>query len=277
MVALLDCPPLAATAHANAPALSSLVLVANRLPIQRSPQLDGGWSASPGGLVATLSQSLADHGAAGGVTWVGWSGETGACEGLDLAAPFDGVRLVPLELERDDINGFYHGFSNATLWPLYHDVIRPPIYNREWWDRYVGVNRRYAETAARHAAPGGAVWVHDYQLQLVPCMLRELRPDLRIGFFLHIPYPPQELFMQMPWRREVIEGLLGADVVGFQLPVAAQNFAVLARRLTSASGSLPELEYQGRRIHVGAYPVSIDMARFEEVATRTDVCDANWP
>ena len=116
---------------------------------------------------------------------------------------------------------YYEGFSNATLWPLYHDVIVKPIYHREWWDRYVDVNRRFAEATSRAAAQGATVWVQDYQLQLVPKMLRMLRPDLTIGFFLHIPFPPVELFMQMPWRTEIIEGLLGADLVG--LPSARRR------------------------------------------------------
>ena len=225
MVALLEHPPIDLTGRPHAPPPSELVVVANRLPVQRSRHIDGGWSASPGGLVATLSQSLVDRDVRGGVTWIGWSGEPGESPGLDetgcIGGLADRVRLVALELGAEDIDRFYHGFANTTLWPLYHDVIRPPVYNRDWWDAYVTVNQRYATTAATYAAPGGAVWVHDYQLQLVPAMLRDLRPDLRIGFFLHIPYPPQELFMQLPWRREVITGLLGADVVGFQLPVAA--------------------------------------------------------
>ena len=143
----------------------------------------------------------------------------------------DDLQLHPVRLSADDVAEYYEGFSNATLWPLYHDVIVKPIYHREWWDRYVDVNRRFAEAASRAAARGGTVWVQDYQLQLVPKMLRELRPDLTIGFFLHIPFPPVELFMQMPWRTEIIEGLLGADLVGFHLTGGAQNFLILSRRL----------------------------------------------
>ena len=272
MVALLERPSAPPSVQPDTPLpMSELVIVANRLPIQRSRQIDGGWSASPGGLAATLSQALAEREEERGVTWVGWSGEAGPCDELGANGAAEGIHLVALELGDDEIECFYHGFSNGTLWPLYHDVVRPPVYIRKWWDCYMAVNRRYAEMVARHAAPGGSVWVHDYQLQLVPQMLRELRPDLRIGFFLHIPHPPQELFMQLPWRRQIIEGLLGADVVGFQVPVAAQNFAVLARRLTSARGSLPKLTYEGRVVHVGPYPVSIDMTRFEDLARRPDV------
>ncbi len=167
-------------------------------------------------------------------------------------------------------------FSNATLWPLYHDVIVKPIYHREWWDKYVEVNRRFAEATAKYAARGGAtVWVQDYQLQLVPKMLRMLRPDLTIGFFLHIPFPPVELFMQMPWRTEIIEGLLGADLVGFHLPGGAQNFLILARRLVGANTSratvgvrsrFGEVNVGFRTVKVGAFPISIDSTALDQQA-----------
>ena len=145
--------------------------------------------------------------------------------------------MCPVTLSAEDIATYYEGFSNATLWPLYHDVIVKPTYHREWWDSYVDVNRRFAEATARVAAQGATVWVQDYQLQLVPKMLRMLRPDLAIGFFLHIPFPPVELFIQMPWRTEIIEGLLGADLVGIPL----------ARRCTELPGAGPAAT-RGQRV-----------------------------
>jgi trehalose 6-phosphate synthase len=195
--------------------------------------------------------------------WVGWPGQSGPAP-----APFqhEGMRLFPIGLSAEEYERFYEGFSNGTLWPLYHDAIRAPEFHRTWWEAYVVVNRRYAKAVADVASPGATVWVHDYQLQLVPGMLRAERPDLRIGFFLHIPYPPQELFMQLPWRSEIVDGLLGADVVGFQVPVAAQNFARLARRLVGATGNSRMLRYQGRAVHVGDFPISIDVRRIERLA-----------
>ena len=181
--------------------------------------------------------------------------------------------LCPVSLSSEDVADYYEGFSNAALWPLYHDVIVKPIYHREWWDRYVDVNRRFAEATAKTAADGATVWVQDYQLQLVPKMLRELRPDLTIGFFLHIPFPPIELFMQMPWRTEIIEGLLGADLVGFHLPGGAQNFLILARRLVGANTSratigvrsrFGEIEIGSRTVKVGAFPISIDSTALDQ-------------
>ena len=162
----------------------------------------------------------------------------------------------------------------------YHDVIVKPIYHREWWDRYVEVNRRFAEATAHVAARGGTVWVQDYQLQLVPKMLRELRPDLTIGFFLHIPFPPVELFMQMPWRTEIIEGLLGADLVGFHLTGGAQNFLFLSRRLLGANTSrgsvgvrsrFGEVQFDSRTVQVGAFPISIDSRELDHAARNRTV------
>ena len=130
-----------------------------------------------------------------------------------------------MTLSEDEVVTYYEGFCNATRWPLYHDVIAPPVYSRRWWHSYVEVNQRFAAAVASHVHDRATVWVHDYHLQLLPAMLRGLCPRLRIGFFNHIPFPPYELFAQLPWRKEVMEGLLGADLVGFQTPDGAANFS----------------------------------------------------
>ena len=191
--------------------------------------------------------------------WIGWPGGTET--GLE-PFEYDGMQLDPISLIAEEIEGFYEGFSNATLWPLYHDVVAKPEFHREWWDAYVAVNRRFAEHAADRAAKDATVWVHDYQLQLVPQMLRELRPDLHIGFFLHIPFPPAELFQQLPWRRQILEGLLGADLVGFQLPGGAQNFVRLVRQRVGHK-THRDLVYlpDERTVRAAAFPISIDVDR----------------
>src|SRR3712207_2040948 len=188
-------------------------------------------------------------------------------------SPFEsgGMSLVPVPLSEEEVDRFRSGMSNASLWPLYHDVVEKPEYHRTWWDTYVQVNRRFAERAAEVAAEGAIVWVHDYQLQLVPAMLRQRRPDLTIGFFLHIPFPPYELFTQLPWRSAVVEGLLGADLVGFQRPSAAANFVQLARRLHDLPARGSTIEYDGRTVTARAFPISIDVTAFEELASRPDV------
>ena len=151
-------------------------------------------------------------------------------------------------------------------------MVAKPEFHREWWDMYESVNRRFAEHAADRAARDATVWVHDYQLQLVPAMLRELRPDLRIGFFLHIPFPPAELFQQLPWRRQILEGLLGADLVGFQLPGGAQNFVRLVRQRVGHK-THRDLVYlpDERTVRASAFPISIDVAGFEELARTPEV------
>ncbi|KDE99294.1 trehalose-phosphate synthase [Mycolicibacterium aromaticivorans JS19b1 = JCM 16368] len=254
---------------------SDFVVVANRLPIDMERLPDGSmtWKRSPGGLVTALEPLLRRQRGA----WIGWPG---IVDGPEEPIVEDDMQLVPVRLSAEDVAEYYEGFSNATLWPLYHDVIVKPIYHREWWDRYVEVNRRFAEATSRAAAEGATVWVQDYQLQLVPKMLRTLRPDLTIGFFLHIPFPPVELFMQMPWRTEIIEGLLGADLVGFHLPGGAQNFLFLSRRLVGANTSrasvgvrsrFGEVQLGFRTVKVGAFPISIDSAELDSKARNRDV------
>ncbi len=241
---------------------ADLVIVANRLPVDRVTAPDGtrGWRRSPGGLVTAIEPVMA---ARDGV-WIGWAGDTDPETG---PFEYDGLQLDAVALDAQEVEEFYEGFSNATLWPLYHDLVAKPEFHREWWDSYVTVNERFATHAAERAARGATVWVHDYQLQLVPRLLRELRPDLRIGFFLHIPFPPAELFQQLPWRRQLLEGLLGADLVGFQLLGGAQNFVRLVRQRVGHK-THRDLVYlpDGRTVRAAAFPISIDVAGFEELA-----------
>ena len=250
----------------NDPPTASFVVVANRLPVDRVENSDGSiaWRTSPGGLVAAFQPVMRRHRGA----WVGWPGAPG--EELD---PFieDGIQLVPVTLSAGEVEDYYEGFSNATLWPLYHDVIAHPEFRRDWWERYVEVNDRFAEQAATVAEAGGTVWVQDYQLQLVPHMLRERRPDLRIGFFLHIPFPPTELFNQLPWRRQILTGLLGADLVGFQLPGGAQNFLRLVRTRLNLETRRDRIQtVDGRTVVAGAYPIAIDATTMHDLARRPE-------
>src|SRR3954453_16935430 len=234
---------------------SSLVVVANRLPLDDNAAPDGAceWRRSPGGLASALHAILQQTPA----TWVGWDGGVGSAPALpDIGT----LRLRSVALSEAELRGYYEGFANSTLWPLYHDAVEQPIFDRGWWETYRAVNRRSAETAAEVAEPGAAVWVQDYHLQLVPQMLRELRPDLLIGFFLHVPFPPPELFMQLPRRVELLRGMLGADLVGFQRPQAAHNISQLAATLLDARVSADdEIVVDGRPVRTGAFPVSIDV------------------
>jgi alpha,alpha-trehalose-phosphate synthase [UDP-forming] len=279
------------------------VVVASRLPVDRVDDPGSGeseWRPSPGGLVTALEPVMREANGA----WVGWSGSAG-----DALEPFDadGMHLVTVGLSADEVRDFYEGFCNATLWPLYHDVIVPPEFRRPWWDAYVRVNRRFAEAAAGQAARGATVWVNDYQLQLVPGMLRALRGDVRIGFFNHIPFPGYEIFAQLPWRRQIIVGLLGADLMGFQRQSDATNFQRACRRAAGMTtrGSLvrvpldlappalgtpetPEIHKEpenpgaphssrdpkaqpAREVRAAAFPVSIDSRAYSQLASSDEV------
>jgi len=265
---------------------NQFVVVANRLPVDLTTHPDGTeeWTPSPGGLVAALTPVLAKQRGC----WVGWPGVADAAP-----EPFhtdDGVLLHPVKLTSVDYEEFYEGFSNATLWPLYHDLIVPPEYHRDWWESYREVNLKFAQEVAEVAAEGATVWVQDYQLQLVPGILRQTRPDLRIGFFLHIPFPSPDLFRQLPWREEIVRGLLGADVIGFHLKINADNFLTLARQVAGDTGSHigqpDQLAVEGeasmnsitatisvpdgREVGVAAFPISIDTASVIVQANNAD-------
>jgi trehalose 6-phosphate synthase len=247
------------TADARAPrsrAASPIVIVANRLPVE--PVRRAGvvrWQSSPGGLVSAIAPVLAERKG----TWVGWSGRARANPPDEV----DGAKLVAVPVPYEEYERYYEGCSNGTFWPLYHDAIEQPEFHREWWAAYAAVNRRFANATSEAAPRHATVWVHDYQLQLVPQMLRELRPDLRIGFFLHIPFPPIELFMRIPWRRSIIEGMLGADLVGFQRPQGAENFMQLCRRLVDAHVSAGRVFHGDRVVQAKAFPISIDAKTVE--------------
>lgn len=250
-----DTTPKAETRRAGARS-GPIVIAANRLPVMRT---EDGWAPSPGGLVRALLPMLRESGG----TWVGWTGEPD-----DHTDPFhlDGVDLHPVTITASEIELYYEGFSNDGLWPLYHDALRESTYDAAQWEAYSNVNERFAIALANISPRDATVWIHDYQLQLVPGMLRELRPDVTIGFFLHIPFPPYELFSRLPWRDDIIKGLLGCDLVGFQRPKGATNFIACARQLLDVdahAGIIENADYQTR---VDTFPISIDVDEVEEMA-----------
>jgi len=237
--------------------MPGMIVVANRLPVRR---VEGTWVTSPGGLVSSLTPILRDEGG----TWIGWTGTPG-----ESLRPFthEGIRQIPMRLDRREIDEYYLGFSNATVWPLYHDAVRTPEFHRAWWQAYRSVNRRFAEAVAELAEPGDLVWVQDYHLQLVPAMLREMAPEVRIGFYLHIPFPPVEIYARLPWRRQLLAGVMGSDLIGFQTDLARQNFHTAATLFTDAQ------EHGDRKLAVGdratetiTAPISIDVEDFERLA-----------
>jgi trehalose 6-phosphate synthase len=239
------------------------VAVANRLPVQHS---DDGWQLSPGGLVTALRPVMANHSGA----WAGWDG---GAKGIPPKLPGLNVELRPISLSAAQVRRYYHGFANATLWPLLHDAIEKPRFERDWWRSYQQVNAMFAEAAlaALDEQPGALAWVHDYHLMLVPRLIRERRPGQPVGFFLHVPWPPPDIFARLPWREDILLGLLGADVVSFHADRYRRNFVLACARQLGGSGvSARGSEIRmadGRVVSTTASPISIDAAEFRRHAT----------
>ncbi|HEX3089723.1 MAG TPA: trehalose-6-phosphate synthase [Ilumatobacteraceae bacterium] len=230
-------------------------MAANRLPVEVKG--DGQLNPSPGGLASALSSVTA-----AGTQWVGWAGpEAGRPKPFD----YGDLRLHPIALSSEDLERYYQGFANAILWPLFHGRLRRVELNRAWWHSYRIVNRRFAAEVCRIAPHGGTVWVHDYHLLLAPAIIRAKRPDLRIGLFLHIPFPNAQLFSMLPWRKEVIRGMLGADVLGFQVPEDADNFMAAADRLVGARVRNNILFDGVHTVDVDAFPISIDFDHWSKL------------
>lgn len=240
----------------------AVIAVSNRLPVQQG---DDGWELSPGGLVTALRPVMASHPGA----WVGWDGGT---KGMPATLPDSSVRLLPVGLSAAQVRDYYRGFANATMWPLLHNAIEKPRFERSWWRAYQEVNRLFAEQAiaAVDEQRDAIAWVHDYHLMLVPELIRNRRPDQSIGFFLHVPWPSPDIFARLPWREQILWGLLGADVVAFHTDTYRGNFLRSCARQLGNSGIrvrgssvvLPD----GRTVTAVTAPISIDAAEFAAFA-----------
>lgn len=235
-----------------------LVIVSNRLPVTvRYEHGQLSLARSPGGLANGLK---GPHERMGGV-WVGWPGDTsrlGDAQRGDLERQLLDLHAVPVYLSASEVARYYEGFSNGVLWPLFHYLLdRMPLDPRHF-DAYTRVNERFAEAAAAHVGPGDLAWIHDYQLALVPRMLRRRQPDARIGFFLHIPFPSAEVMRTLPRRRELLEGMLGADLVGFHTRTYLRHFADSCQWLLGAEARDDRVIHAGREVRLGVFPMSVD-------------------
>ena len=256
----------------------NLLVVSNRLPIVLSRDDHGTWSAraGSGGLVTALVPVLRSR---GGV-WIGWPGTDSDDPEVERAATRAGedagYRMVTVALSTQEVRDFYLGFANRVIWPLFHDLQSLCDFDPSFWRTYREVNRRYAQTIAQHANPGDFVWVHDYQLMHVASELRPLRPDARVAFFLHIPFPPLDVFVKLPWRTALLHALLQYDVLGFQTQRDRRNFADCLRALLpdvalAGRGPVTEAQVGERRVRIGSFPISIDYNWFVRRATSAEV------
>jgi len=250
---------------------SRVLIVSNRLPVtvrwrHGKPQL----TRSAGGLASGLEHLSAND----QVIWIGWpgdSGDTAPGHAADLDALLATKSLKAVRLTAAEVQGFYEGFSNGVLWPLFHYLPERVPVDTSDWEIYRKVNEHFADAVASAWKPGDRIWVHDYQLMLLPALLRARLPLASIGFFLHIPFPAPDLFRTLLWRRPLIEGLLGADVVGFHTHEYARHFMTTARMVLSLETTADHLWWKGRPVHVGAFPMGIDAVHFERLSRSPDV------
>ncbi|MFO7707078.1 MAG: trehalose-6-phosphate synthase [Desulfobacterales bacterium] len=256
-----------------------LVIVSNRLPILLKEEADGSWAVKPGsgGLVTAMAPVLKDR---GGV-WIGWSG-TEEKKGLDQdsllgeAVQDSGYTFKSVALSRSELDGYYYGFANEILWPLFHDLQTRCNFDPNYWGIYQNVNRKFAKVIFHNTGKDDDIWVHDYQLIIVGQALRALGVTSKIGYFLHIPFPPLDLFLKLPWRFQILEALLAYDLIGFQTQRDKRNFAQCVRAMfkhvpVRGKGRVVTTEVNHREVRIGNFPISIDFDEFAGEAERTAV------
>src|SRR5688572_3943589 len=246
--------------------MSRLLNVANRLPVTVRSAPDGvEVERSTGGLATGLARP---HEQSGGL-WIGWSGATEeltAAQQAELDRQLAAMRLVAVPLSSEQVTRYYEGYSNGVLWPLFHYLLDQVPLQSSDWDSYVQVNQCFADVVAEQYRPGDMVWVHDYQLLLVPGLLRRRLPDARIGFFLHIPFPSEELFRTLPARKQLLEGMLGADLVGFHTPTYLRHFATALTDILGLTVDIDRVQLPGREVRLGVFPMGIDAGAFQSLA-----------
>jgi len=241
-----------------------LVVVANREPLR---ELDGRWTPSVGGLTSALFPVLEKR---GGV-WVAW-GEKDAKEQPLLRYPADDpvVTVRRLAFKERELSNFYYGYANRVLWPLAHYFIERMDLRREYYEDYVKVNRRFARETLKHSGESDTIWVQDYQLMLVPLFLRSARPKAKIGLFWHIPWPALEVWRVLPQAKDLLEGMLGNDLIGFHVQEYVDNFLEAARVLLNAEVHGDRVHWKGRTIKVEPHPIGIDSQRFRHLSYQPD-------
>jgi trehalose 6-phosphate synthase/phosphatase len=254
-----------------------LIVVSNRLPyvFERNGK---GWTAKggAGGLVSALVPVLRNRGG----TWIGWPGV--AEDGDDLEAAVEsagkdlGFSLKSVPLDAEEVRNFYHGFSNEVIWPLFHDLHSLCSFDPVFWHSYLAVNRKYAEAVVAASAGADFVWIHDYHLMNVAAEAKAMGCAARMGFFLHIPFPPADIFLKLPWRLPLVHALLRYDLIGFQTLRDRRNFIQCLRLLLGdvvvhGKGQVVRVSAGGQTTRVGTFPIGIDYTAFARQAATPEV------
>lgn len=232
-----------------------ILLVSNRLPVAIEKRKGGfHYHRTIGGLATALSSVYQKY----NCLWIGWPGLTPRLKATLKSKLYSEYNCYPVFLPNRDVENFYHGFSNETLWPLFHCFPRSTRYDYAQWECYKKANKSFFDSVVEISKPNDIIWIHDYHLMLLPSLLREELPDATIGFFLHIPFPPPEIFRLLPWRIEILKGLLGADLIGFHTHDYAGNFLNNLHSLLGIDHELGKVSFESRTVKIDAFPMGID-------------------
>ena len=258
-----------------------LIIASNRLPFVLERDGDT-WKLIPGsgGLVTAMAPVLRDR---GGI-WIGWPGIAGTVDisdQLELASTSAGFDMKPVYLEEEDVNQYYIGLSNEVLWPLFHDLQSFCNFDPSYWQAYLDINARFAGVISDNAGPDDFIWVHDYHLLATASELKKLGTHTSIGLFLHIPFPPLDIFAKLPWRTEILDSMLAYDILGFQTLRDRRNFLQCLRTFIhdisiEGKGQVLTARSGDRSIRIGHFPISIDYNEFSHMAESREVADAAW-
>ncbi|MBR9998153.1 MAG: bifunctional alpha,alpha-trehalose-phosphate synthase (UDP-forming)/trehalose-phosphatase [Cyclobacteriaceae bacterium] len=246
--------------------MSKVIIVSNRLPVKIVKEKNKlSYQPSEGGLATGLGSIYKE----GNNLWIGWPGVElkKESEQHEVREEIRKENMAPVFLTRQEVEVFYEGFSNATLWPLFHYFHQFAIYDQKLFDGYKAVNDKYCEIVVEKAQPGDIIWVHDYQLLLLPQMIRARLPGISIGFFLHIPFPSFEAFRLLPWRREILMGMLGSDLIGFHTYDDMRHFLSSVSRIAGISASKGVITVESRSVEVDSFPMGIDYQKYHDVAS----------
>jgi len=249
--------------------MSRVIIVANRLPVSVGTDDDGRLTveASPGG----LASGLAGVHARAETRWIGWPGTTDEVDEAELERLLAERRLIGVPLSLDEIRRYYDGYANGVIWPLFHYLLERLPLEIEGFDTYEAVNERFADAIVSEYRDGDVVWVHDYQLLLVPELVRRRLPTARIGFFLHIPFPASEVFRTLPHRERLLQGLLGADLIGFHTAAYMRHFATALLRILGVPSDVDRLAWRGREVRLGVFPLGVDATALARSSARPEV------
>jgi len=243
-----------------------LIIVSNRLPLTVTKE--GGvlrFSPSAGGLATGLSSFVEKHNISKSL-WIGWPGihreRLNNEEKAKIKKKLSEHSSYPVFLLQSEIKGYYNEFSNRTIWPLFHYFPLYATYSSDAWNTYKKVNKLFCQTVMENYKEGDIIWVQDYHLMLLPMLIRKEIPEASIGFFLHIPFPSSEVFRLIPWRKEILEGILGSDLVGFHIYTYVDNFLSSVRRLLGYENNLGQISVGNRLVKVDIFPMGIDFEKY---------------